>query len=246
MSSLPRSIQDLRDIGTTSKVPMVIKRLFKSPRNLDFETAMWEMINLIFKPRKAFRSSYYRRQIKHRLSRDDPSFFILQIILLSVSSTVWSIQYGHSFMEFVRIMLNMIVVDFFLFGFAMATMFWIVLNRSNFKFKSAKQSQVEWAYCFDVHCDAFLIILVLLYFLQFFLQPLINLHKWIGLFVGNTLYCGAIGHYFVLTFYGYSQMTFVRNVNFILLPTVVIAVVYLISLFGIDLSTYLSFYRYQK
>ncbi|AET40738.1 Gmh1p Ecym_6362 [Eremothecium cymbalariae DBVPG len=244
MSSLPRSIQDLENSHPTPRVPMVIRRLFKSPRNLDFESAMWDMVNLIVKPRKAFRASYYRRQIKHRLSRDDPSFFILQIFLLSLSSTFWSLEYGHSFTEFLKIMINMIFIDFFLFGFVMATLFWIILNRPNLKFRSSQDSKVEWAYCFDVHCDAFLIIWVLLYFLQFLLLPLINLHRWISLFIGNTLYCVAIGYYFVLTFYGYSQMTFLKNVNFILLPSLLSAIVYVVSLFGIDLSNSLNFYKY--
>ncbi|AAS53444.1 AFR073Cp [Eremothecium gossypii ATCC 10895] len=244
MSSLPRSMQDLREVQSKPRVPLVIRRLFKSPRNLDFEAAMWEMVHLIFKPRKAFRSAYYQRQIKHRLSRDDPSFFILQVILLIATSLTWSIGYGHTFSGFLKMMINMILVDFFLLGFTMATFFWVLLNRPQLKFRSAQDSTVEWAYCFDIHCDAFLIIWVLLYFLQFLLLPVINLHRWIGLFVGNTLYCAAIGYYFVLTFYGYSQLSFLKNVNFILLPSLFCVILYLVSLFGIDLSNYLSFSRY--
>lgn len=244
MTSLPTSNRDLHPNSGGSSVPIVLRRLFKTPRNLDFETAIWEMIHLIFRPRKAFRSFYYQRQTKHQWARDDPSFFILQIGLLTLSSMVWSIVYGHSFFGFLKMMTNMILVDFFLFGFVVATIFWLILNRAVFKFRSAVDSQVEWAYCFDVHCNAFLIIWVMLYFLQFLLLPVIHLHKWIGLFVGNSLYCFAFAHYFILTFYGYSQLAFLKSINFILLPALAFAVLYIFSLVGIELSTKLSFYKY--
>lgn len=245
MPTLPTVNSDLHQSGGDGlSFPIVLRRLYKTPKNLDFETATWEMVHLIFKPRKAFRSFYYQHQTRHQWARDDPSFFILQIGLLVLSSMVWSIVYGHSFLGFVKMMLNMIFVDFFLFGFAIATAFWLILNRPRFKFRSAVESQVEWAYCFDVHCNAFLIIWVLLYFLQFVLLPLIKLHRWIGLFVGNTLYCVAFGHYFILTFYGYSQLPYLKSINFILFPALAFAVLYILSLLGIDLSTKLSFRRY--
>lgn len=244
MSSLPTSNRDLISNNGGSSIPIILRRLWKTPKNLDFETAIWEMIHLILKPRKAFRSFYYQRQTKNQWARDDPSFFILQIGLLTLSSVVWSIVYGHSIFGFLKMMTEMILVDFFLFGFVVATLFWAVLNRPTFKFRSALDSQVEWAYCFDVHCNAFLIIWIMLYFLQFLLIPIINLHKWIGLFVGNTLYCFAFAHYFILTFYGYSQLTFLKNINFILFPALAFAVLYIVSLVGIDLSTKLSFYNY--
>lgn len=241
MASLPRSNQNLSQDNPSNMFPVVIKRLFKSPKNLDFETASWEMFNLVFKPRTAFKSFYYQRQTKEFWARDDPSFFILQLCLLTLSSMIWSIAYGHTFGQFLKMMINMIIVDFFAFGALMATLFWIILNRSTFKFKSALDSKVEWAYCFDVHCNAFLIIWCLLYFLQFFLIPILKLHRWIDLFVGNLLYCTALGYYFILTFYGYSQLPFLKNINFILFPTLALGVLFMISLFGINLVDIFSF-----
>ncbi|KAH3900652.1 Gmh1p SCDLUD_003648 [Saccharomycodes ludwigii] len=244
---LPRTLNDLQDVAISNKksLPLVLRRLFKNPKNLDFETAMWEMINLIFHPRKAFRSFYYQRQTKNRWARDDPSFFILQILLLTATSIVWSIFYGHSFMGGLKMMINMIIVDFFLFGFTVATIFWAILNRNFFKFKSSRNMKVEWAYCFDIHCDSFLIVWVLLYFLQFILLPVINLHKWIGLFIGNTLYAISFCHYFILSFYGYSQLPFLKNIDFILLPSLVGIVIYLISLFGLNLAKTFSFDNFR-
>ncbi|KAG0674646.1 hypothetical protein C6P41_002975 [Kluyveromyces marxianus] len=243
MSELPRTVRDFQPNHSNGMIPIVIKRLFKSPKNLDFETASWEMINLVIKPRMAFKSFYYKRQTKESWARDDPSFFILQIGLLTLSSMVWSVVYGHSFGQFLKMMIYMIFIDFFAFGAIMATFFWVILNRPFFKFRSALSARVEWAYCFDVHCNAYLIIWCLLYFLQFLLLPILNLHAWIALFLGNLLFCTAVGYYFILTFYGYSQLPFLKNINFILLPSLLMAILFFVSLFGIKLVDKFSFYN---
>lgn len=39
-------------------MPRFFKRLFKFPQ-MDFEMALWEMMNLIIAPKKVFRSIYY-------------------------------------------------------------------------------------------------------------------------------------------------------------------------------------------
>lgn len=244
MSELPISSQDLEGNRYQHTLPPVLRRLLKTPKHLDFETAIWEMIHLIFKPRMAFRQIYYQHQTKKQWARDDPSFFILQIGLLLISSIVWSSVYGHSFGGFLKMMVNMVLVDFFLFGFTVATIFWLLLNRPMFKFKSALTSQVEWAYCFDVHCNAFLIIWVSIYLLQFILLPILKLQNWFSLVVGNTLYCASFAHYFILTFYGYSQLSFLKNISFVLFPSLFFGMLYIISLVGIDLASRLSFYNY--
>ncbi|KAL3235966.1 Gmh1p [Nakaseomyces bracarensis] len=215
-------------------LPPVLRRLFKTPNSLDFETAIWEMANLIFKPRKTFRSIYYQRQTKNQWARDDPSFFILEITLLTVSSIFWSIfYYHHSFWKSLQSIFNMIFVDFFLFGFVIATLFWVTLNQSKFKFRSAASSSVEWAYCFDVHCNAFLIVLLGLYYVRFLLLPLSAVF---GVLIPNILFCSSFTYYFILTFYGYSQLPFLKNISFILFPTVILCLLFIVGLFGVDIS----------
>ncbi|KAI8393002.1 Protein GMH1 [Nakaseomyces glabratus] len=222
-------------------LPPVLGSLFKAPGNLDFETAMWEMVNLILKPRKTFRAIYYQRQTKNQWARDDPSFFILEILLISISSVFWSLfYYNHSLWKCLQSIFNLIFVHFFLFGFATATFFWITLNQPRFKFKSASSSNIEWAYCFDVHCNAFLVILVALYYLRFLLLPL----KFLGVLVPNTLFCASTIHYFILTFYGYSQLPFLKNISFILFPTIVLCILFVVGLFGVDIAALFGFGSY--
>jgi hypothetical protein len=52
-------------------------------------------------------------------------------------------------------------------------------------------SQVEWAYAFDVHTNAFFPLYLTLYLAQLFLLPVILKDNWVCLWVGNTLYLAA-------------------------------------------------------
>jgi hypothetical protein len=64
--SLPRPNGGATNFGGTApssrreslRMPRFFKRLFKFPQ-MDFEMALWEMLNLIIAPQKVFRSIYY-------------------------------------------------------------------------------------------------------------------------------------------------------------------------------------------
>lgn len=90
---------------------------------------------------------------------------------------------------------------------------------------------VEWLYAFDVHCNAFFPLFVLLYVVQvqshtdkqnpaqtcsliqlvhvsgpqYILLPFLLNGSFIACLVGNTLYLAATGYYFYFTFLGYMS-----------------------------------------
>ena len=87
---------------------------------------------------------------------------------------------------------------------------------------SVEQS-VEWAYCFDVHCNAFFPLLMLLHVLQLFLikgvmqldavwpliVSLVVSQEWfVSTVAANTLWLVAISYYIYVTFRGYSGTWF--------------------------------------
>lgn len=204
------------------RLKKMFRRLFK-PNSLDFETAIWEIFNLVFNPRKMYRSHYYYKQQlsgnKVSYTRDDPSFLILLTGFLSISAIAWGIAYSPSAWEILKLIVYMVVVDFYLTGVAIATAFWLVLNRiynnttSIFgDFSRFNVNYIEWGFCFDIHCNSFIIIWCLLYLVQFLLLPVLTIEKsFISLFIGNTLYFGAVGHYFVITMYGFTAIPSVGN-----------------------------------
>lgn len=72
----------------------------------------------------------------------------------------------------------MLFVDFGAVGVIMATMYYFIAKRflmkSNDTILSSTDYQLEWNYCFDVHCNSFFPSFVLLYVIQLFLLPVIT------------------------------------------------------------------------
>lgn len=206
----------------TTNLKRMMRRLFR-PRTLDFENAIWEVFNLVVNPKKMFRHNYtYKSNGRNSYLRDDPSFLILLTGLLSVSAVAWGATYKNSLWEVIKVIFTMVFFDFFLSGIVFATILWLVANKlfnpqfalSNVVSNTAKFSvnYIDWAFCFDVHCNSFFIIMCLLYVVQFFMLPLLMHEKsYLAIILGNTLYFGAIGHYFVITFYGFNSLPLIGN-----------------------------------
>lgn len=206
----------------TTNLKRMMHRLFR-PRTLDFENAIWEVFNLVVNPKKMFRHNYtYKSNGRNSYLRDDPSFLILLTGLLSISAIAWGATYKNSLWEIIKVIFTMVFFDFFLSGIVFATILWFVANKlfnpqfalSNVVSNTAKFSvnYIDWAFCFDVHCNSFFIIMCLLYIVQFFMLPLLMHEKsYLATILGNTLYFGAIGHYFVITFYGFNSLPLIGN-----------------------------------
>lgn len=222
------------------RIPLYIKRIFRPP-TLDFETAIWEIFYLVVSPRKVYKSLYYHKQTKNTWARDDPSFVILLSTLLAVSAIAWGLAYSPSILAILKLIVYMVLVDFLATGLIISTVGWLFANRF-LKHKNAGSGGVmsidgdlEWAYCFDVHCNSFLLIWLCLYVIQFLLLPVLNRTNWISLFLGNTLYLIALCYYFVITFLGYSNMPFLEHTELLLFPIPIIAILYFMSLFGFNM-----------
>lgn len=207
-----------------NNIKTMIKRLFK-PKTLDFETAIWEIFHLIINPRKMYRSHYFYKQQQlqqdlfstNSYSRDDPSFLILLTGFLSMSAVAWGIAYLPSLLDIFKLIVYMVLVDFYLTGIVIATVTWILMNKlfnDGIQFSKYNVNYVSWGFCFDIHCNSFLIIWCLLYVVQFVLLPIIRIKgSIISLVIGNLLYFGSIGYYFVVSFYGFNSLPFI-SANF--------------------------------
>ncbi|CDO52849.1 similar to Saccharomyces cerevisiae YKR030W GMH1 Golgi membrane protein of unknown function [Geotrichum candidum] len=222
------------------KIPLVIRRVFRPP-TLDFETAIWEIFYLIVSPTKVYKSLYYHKQTKNTWARDDPSFVILLSAFITVSALAWGLAYASGVMGILKLMLYMVLVDFFATGIIIATAGWFLANKFLKQSKRGLmnsiggEGELEWNYCFDVHCNSFLVIWLCLYVIQFILLPVLTKNNWFSIFLGNTLYLVALCYYFVISFYGYNTMPFLEHTELILLPVPILCILYVISLFGFSM-----------
>lgn len=196
------------------------------PPSLNFEEAAWELFYTVVSPRKMYKSQYFRQQTRNKWAREDPSFVLLLCALLSFSALIWGLTFSPTYGGVFRLIFYMLIVDFLLVGVAMSTATYFLVNKYGRKADPHSGTPLEWAYCFDVHCNAFVLIYLWLYVVQYLLLPLVSRRNFFSIFLGNTLYFVAVSHYFVITFLGYSMLPFLKNTQLFLAPIGVAFVVY--------------------
>ena len=100
--------------------------------------------------------------------------------------------------------------------------------------------KLEWAYCFDVHCNGFVPIFLFTYLIQFLSLPLLNRQGWVPALLSNILYLAAITFYWYITFLGYNALPFVQHSHLFLSPILVFGFLSLLfTLFGFNPSVYI-------
>ncbi|KAI9478668.1 MAG: UNC-50 [Benjaminiella poitrasii] len=219
---------------TSSSVPLILKRLLKFPQ-MDFEFAFWQMVYLVISPKIVYKNVLHHNQIKNRWARDDPAFLVLLASLLSVSAIAWGLVFGLGVVGIIKAILYMVFIDFVLVGCIISTFTWLFarccLGRDE------KHQTTEWAYAFDVHCNSFLPLFLILYIAQFILFNLLVLNNWGSLIISNFMYLIAAVWYCYGTFLGFNVLPFLKHTQLLLCPSVVFfALFILISVVGINLS----------
>ena len=249
-------------------------------RQMDFEYALWLMLNLIISPRTAFRSTLYHSRTKHQWARDDPAFVVVLLYLLLVASVSWSFAFAwRTPLQVLGLFAYVACVDFLLLGVALSTIGWWFANaylheqaQSQLGALQASSSHVggsayarlasraasgaswaiahgaaaaerrsgesvEWLYAFDVHCNAFLPIYLLLYLAQYLLLPVLLRPGLFARFLANGLYALAFSSYHYLTFLGYSEMPFLTKCEVFVYPIALVLLAFALSLpLGVNCS----------
>ncbi|KAI5789943.1 UNC-50 [Pyronema domesticum] len=225
---------------STMRLPVFFKRIWKYPQ-MDFEMAIWEMINLIIAPKKVFRSIYYHNS----WSRDDPSFIVLLTFFLTLTAIAWGLAYTPSFASIVRLVFSLVFLHFLATSLICATAGYYLCG----KFLKVPQQgglgragivagggDLEFMYCFEIGVRAFFPVWVFLYVIQYFMMPLLSQNYWISKFVGNSLYLIAFTFYSVITFLGYNALPFLHHTEVILFPIIILVVLWAVSLLGFNVA----------
>jgi len=199
-------------------------------QQMDFEFALWQMLYLFTSPQKVFRNFHYRKQTKSQFARDDPAFLVLFILWLCVSSMVFGFFLDLSIVSFIKFLLYTVFIDCLLVGAGIATVMWYIAN--NFLMKSdIGNEDVEWAYAFDVHLNAYFPALMILHAVQFFFYHILISQDWFtATLVGNTFWMISAGYYIYINFVGYSSLPILHKTRGLLYPLPLLFLVYLISL----------------
>ncbi|XP_039252943.1 protein unc-50 homolog [Styela clava] len=211
------------------KCKKYMRRIFKF-RQMDFEFALWQMLNLFIAPHKVYRNFQYRKQTKNQFARDDPAFLVLMSIAFCVTSIGFGLTMGLSWFKIFKLLLWVVFIDCIAVGILIATAMWLISNKYLVRYIKGG-ADVEWAYAFDVHLNAFFPVLMILHCLQlFFINPLIVKDWFLSVLVGNTFWLAALGYYVYITFLGYNVLPFVKKSIVLLSPLLLLGTTYFISL----------------
>ena len=137
-------------------------------RQMDMQSAMDQMKTLMStRPHVVYKTSYYRKQTKNHWARDDPAFLFLQGIFLIVSAVAYSVAFRISVTGSISFLLYTVVWNWLGMGIVLATLCREIANRQLVGQQTATSNshvrqQVEWLYAFDIHCNSFFPVFVVL------------------------------------------------------------------------------------
>lgn len=192
-------------------------------------------------------------ETKGHWARDDPAFFIIQVLLLVAASTAWSAAFAPSVAAALWAPVRAVVL-FLGTGALCATLGWAVARALSVATSPNNSSgagtttgtataaataghHVEWAYCFDVHCNGFFPLFLALHVGAYLVAPLL-LARSIGpvaTLMGNALGAAAAVHYCYVTFLGYQTLGTLRDARVFLLPVPLVVVAAVVaSLLGVN------------
>ncbi|GAB2218158.1 hypothetical protein Droror1_Dr00001376 [Drosera rotundifolia] len=190
-------------------------------QQMDIEYTFWQMLHLCTSPKVVYQHTKYHKQTKNQWARDDPAFVVICSLLLTVSALAYCAAYDHSFGHAVYVVISGLLFHFLLTGLLLATSCWFLTNnylREETPNSHVVEQRVEWLYAFDVHCNAFFPMFVLLYVVHYFFSPLLVAHGFIPELLSNLLFMVAASYYHYLNFLGYDVLPFLERTTFFLYP----------------------------
>merc|ERR1712159_667065 len=96
---------------------------------------------------------------------------------------------------------------------------------------------MEWMYAFDIHCNAFFPLFLLLYVLQYFMLPFLVNTSVAAAITSNALYAVAWCYYFYITSLGYAELRFLERAEVFLYPAAPLCVAaFVLSIMGVNLT----------
>eukprot|EP00227_Mantoniella_beaufortii_P011619 CAMPEP_0197576280 /NCGR_PEP_ID=MMETSP1326-20131121/1355_1 /TAXON_ID=1155430 /ORGANISM="Genus nov. species nov., Strain RCC2288" /LENGTH=246 /DNA_ID=CAMNT_0043139161 /DNA_START=187 /DNA_END=927 /DNA_ORIENTATION=+ len=205
-------------------MPQYIRRLLKW-RQMDMEYTFWQMYLLCTNPKTVYRHTMYRKQTKNQWARDDPAFVVVTSLLVLAVSVLYCMFYAHSVEQAVYVTVCAVLVDYLLVGVLLATAFWLLSNRflrSGAGHSHAVEQRVEWLYAFDIHCNSFFPLFIMLYVVQLVLSPILLSPGFLPRLLSCMLYCVTLCYYHYCQFVGYNALPFLDNTVLFLYPVAAI------------------------
>lgn len=199
----------------------------------DLDYVCYQLINSCRAPAQVYKLTLHRKQTKNQWARDDPSFAGVLLGLLAVVAVAYGVAYRYTSPLAYAWLVAHFWGGFLGTGLAAASAGWAAANRfarvpAGAALPHAVEQSVEWLFAWDIHCNAFVPVLLLVYVAHFLLLPLVMAGDGlVPCLAGNALYAAAAAHYLYITFQGYLVLPFLQHDKLRPLLGAIIAVVVL-------------------
>jgi UNC-50 family len=145
--------------------PMLYLQRLTDVRQMDIQSALDQMKTLLStRPQTVYKTAYYRKQTKNHWARDDPAFVALQLVFLVIAGIAYSVAFRIKLGAAISFLLSSILCNWLGFGLLLSTVGREIANRHLVSHQSSShvRQQVEWLYAFDIHCNSFFPVFVVL------------------------------------------------------------------------------------
>jgi len=205
---------------------------------MDIDYTFAQMMYLCLAPRKVYQLTSFRKQTKNQWARDDPAFIVVLVLFLVVAALSYSVALQVRGFAIMRILCVFIGLHFVAVGALIATCCWLISNKYlRVQSFHGVEQRMEWMYAFDIHCNSFFPLFLVLYVLHYFLLPFLIQESFVATLVGNLLYAIALCYYSYITSLGYSTLPFLERTEVFLYPSVVVlGVVFICCFLRINLT----------
>lgn len=170
----------------SSMRPMQYLQRLTDVRQMDIQSALDQMKTLLStRPQVVYKTAYYRKQTKNHWARDDPAFVALQLVFLVIASIAYAVAFRIKVTGVISFVLASVLWNWLAMGLLIATTCREIANRYLTVNQSSTvhvRQQVEWLYAFDIHCNSFFPVFVVLcaYSIYCYYAPLYSRNeKWV-------------------------------------------------------------------
>lgn len=229
-----RSLNLSSRLGNLSLVPQYLRRMTRFSQ-MDMEYTFSQMVYLCKSPSKVYTLTKYRKQTKNQWARDDPAFVFIMVLLVTTATVAYRVGFGGAARSYGIIALLLYsYIQCLGVGAVVASAGWGIANKyMRIELRQGQhtvEQMVEWLYAFDIHCNSFFPVFIILYVIQYFLAPLLLAQGFFACFFANTLYAISFIIYAYITFLGYMTLPFLQHTEWIIyLALVVVIPCWLIS-----------------
>lgn len=204
---------------------------------MDMSYTFAQMIYLCMAPRKVIKLTSWRKQTKNQWARDDPAFVVVLLFFLTIAGISYGLALRHEGSSILYVVSVFVIVQFGIFGVTAASCGWFISNNYLIRSTNALEQRMEWMYAFDIHCNSFFPLFMVLYVVHYLLLPSLLSETLLSVAIGNALYAGAFCYYLFITSLGYSALPFLQKTEVFLYPLIpVVVCIATLTIFRVNLT----------